>query len=111
MTEFPPKAEFRKWLRGLPPEEVVADDWSCSSCPLSRWLEASGIPSPLVDPALNGGGKWRDAFGEERALPYWANQFGLWIDDLGNEQADDDISLGPVTAADCLRVLARTPRE
>lgn len=107
LPQFPPKSEFRKWLRSLPPDEVVAESWNCCSCPLAVWLARTGIAeSPYISPGSDGG-RWAPK-ALQRAecltiMPDWANNFGSSIDMLGGYYR-------PVTAADCLRVLARTPR-
>lgn len=108
--EFPPKSEFRKWLRSLEPTARVAEDWSCQDCPLSMWLMGSGITEePFIRPEdATLQSAWRFGTGPLASLPGWANEFAKKIDLLGARKSTD--GYGPVTAADCLRVLARTPR-
>lgn len=107
--EFPPKSAFRKWLRSLPADEVVADkNWDCCTCPLAVWLTATRAATwAYVDPSERGPGVWEVDNIPRSPLPAWANAFGSGIDRLGQKI---DAPARPVTAADCLRVLARTPR-
>lgn len=115
--QFPPKAEFRKWLRSLPPEEVVAERWDARSCPIANWLLKSKLaPNPYVRPdEIAEESAWRPDYGPVEPLPIWANCFARSIDNLGRERrlsmASYGYGYGPVTASDCLAVLRRTPRE
>jgi len=112
--EFPPKAEFRKWLRSLPADEVVAQSWGGSTCPLAVWLFKTGFAEhPYISPGSDGG-RWSpsliNAANSLSVMPRWANAFGRKVDRLGIAKKERQW-VGPVTAADCLRVLARTPKE
>lgn len=109
MPEFPPKAEFRKWLRSLSPNEVVAEQWTCWSCPVAAWLKKTDrADCPEIHP-----GMWRpDLHAVTVDLPKWGVGFVKRIDDLGRANRKPGTNpFGPVTAADCLAVLRRTPKE
>lgn len=103
--EFPPKSQFHAWLRSLPADEVVAENWSCTTCPLAMWLGRTGIAEyPYISPGLKNDAVWTAGASTQprslTALPGWANKFGNAIDRFRR----------PVTASDCLCVLAGTPR-
>lgn len=114
MKELPnTPAPFRQWLETtFDPTDVIAEQWTACSCPLATWLQEAKIAGdPYVFPTFeNEPGLWRDlddidegTWPEPRELPGWADQFALKIDRLGRERGEG--GFGPVTAADCLRIL------
>jgi len=111
MPEFPPKSEFRKWLLSLPPDEVVADNWTCHDCPLAMWLHKTGvINEPYICPGASGVGSdeptglWGAGAGDF-PLPAWANAFGVAADNFGVDRCLR------VTASNCLAILRRAPQS
>jgi hypothetical protein len=98
VTAFPSIEDFKKFLLGKAPDEVVAENWSCVSCPLSTFLKATGVAE---SPAVNGGGSWSTIgmfapLAHTFPLPDWAREFVYWIDRVPDRR---------VTAEDCLEVM------
>jgi hypothetical protein len=74
--EFPPKQEFRDWLRDKAPDEAVAPPFygSCE-CPLANWLTERTGWQATVTPSQTGGHYLLTNNPNFGALPIWANRF------------------------------------
>lgn len=110
LIAFPPIEEFRAWLEGMPPDAVITKEWSCHTCPLARWLTDAGYGiAPYVSPNISDSfGVWRpDLFAAFAPLPKWANAFATLVDSMALIKAPSIGRFGPVTAADCRRVLRK----
>lgn len=94
--EFPPKEEFKAWLKARDPDTIIAQEWSFCDCPLALWLYSKwGFDRRVdIDP---GNGVWSDFQGDTHELPKWAAEFGRRIDDHWEL---------PVLAGFCLQVLS-----
>lgn len=105
MKRFPTRRQFRQWLMAKPKDEIIAEDWSCYTCPLAKFIVDIGIgDNPLISP-------WETLFrfrehDVARRMPRWACDFGYEIDKLGISLVWEN---RPVSAQDCLKVLARVP--
>lgn len=114
MIAFPPKRSFRDWLRSFPPDAVIAKQWSCCKCPLARWMSDDlALPGPYVSPGETAAEScWRINYGEPNSerglLTNWANIFALKVDKLAKSKSK--YFFGPVTASECLAILAKCPR-
>jgi hypothetical protein len=105
MVDFPEPSEFRKWLKSRDPNEVIADNWSCYTCPLAVWLSAAGVgDAPYIRPSMPINlSCWRPSDeGVNAELPAWANQFAVAVDSL---KTLDNGRFGPVTATFALALL------
>lgn len=115
--DFISRAEFRQWLKSLPPDDRLTEDWSHCTCPLALALKAKGSRDPYVRPdrrtkASRWHGDWKGQSGEG-SLPTWANAFGLKIDAVAQTRslAQGLFIFAAVTPRDCLGILSSIPRS
>lgn len=80
MTEFPSLESFTGWLEALQEDEVLAEDWNASSCPLCVFLKTLGCERPAVFHSKWATNGYTTQVEDRLPLPGWAIEFNYWSD-------------------------------
>lgn len=114
MKTFPNKNTFRKWLLSKDFSSIIAEDWSCYSCPLANFIKdkykyESVYISPNIGEGTNSVWRYSIIFGEDCSglikMPIWAEKFAHEVDKANPISKGLSYMYPAITAGHCLKIL------